>query len=153
MPVTPSPRGPDGLSHNIIAEPAPDVIRGEPRAHEGHIIKSVGLHSFRRRPVERERLGAAIRISRVAEGRALARLLAVDLKIGLGCEGATCVEIKILRRVRIVASSSTPARRRVPYRSTSPTHWLISTQGAAQTIADRTSYSTGFKQQILEPDE
>ena len=52
-------------------------------------------------------------ISRVAEGRALARLLAVDLKIGLGCEGATCVEIKILRRVRIVASSSTPSTRRL----------------------------------------
>ena len=92
-------------------------------------------------------------IRRVAEGRALARLLAVDLKIGLGREGATCVEIKILRRVRIVASSSTPSTRRlldgvavpVPYRSTSPTHWLISTQGAAQAIADRASYSTGFK--------
>ena len=61
----------------------------------------------------------------------------------------------------IVASSSTPSTRRlldgvavpVPYRSTSPTHWLISTQGAAQAIADRAGYSTGFKQQILEPDE
>ena len=93
-------------------------------------------------------------IRRVAEGRALARLLAVDLKVGLGCEGATCVEIKILRRVRIVASSSTPSTRRlldgvavpVPYRSTvQPTHWLISTQGATQAIADRASYSTGFK--------
>ena len=46
----------------------------------------------------------------------------------------------------------TPARWRGDAGS-SPTHWLISTQGAAQTIADRTSYSTGFKQQILEPDE
>jgi hypothetical protein len=55
------------------------------------------------------------------------------------------------RRVVLHAIDATPARRRVPYRSTSPTHWLISTQGATQTIADRAGYSTGFKQQIFEP--
>ena len=52
-------------------------------------------------------------IRRVPKRRALARLLAVYFKVGLGCEGATCVEIKILRRVRIVASSSTPSTRRL----------------------------------------
>ena len=54
------------------------------------------------------------------------------------------------RRVVLHAIDATPARRRGGAGS-SPTHWLISTQGAAQTIADRASYSTGFKQQILEP--
>ena len=97
-------------------------------------------------------------IRRVSEGRALARLLAVYFKVGFGREGATCVEIKILRRFhrRVVlhAIDATPARRRGGAGSlplASPTHWLISTQGATQTIADRAGYSTGFKQQIFEP--